>query len=68
MKVSNCCGAEFYDLKNKICKCCDEQSDAIEQKEPSIQILEIPVGSEPYPKWDEKKKEYDYPLKKGSIK
>ena len=41
MQVSNCCGAEFYNLETKICKCCNEHADAIEQDKPSIEILDI---------------------------
>ena len=35
MIVSNCCGAEFHDLETKICMCCNEHADEIEQDKPS---------------------------------
>lgn len=41
MQVSNCCGAEFYELETQICKCCNEHADVIEQDKPSIEILDI---------------------------
>ena len=41
MIVSNCCGAEFHDLETKICMCCNEHSDEIEQDKPSINVVEI---------------------------
>jgi len=42
MQVSNCCGAEFYNLETKICRCCNEHADAIEQEKPSIEIVDMP--------------------------
>ena len=52
MKVSNCCGAEFYDqaennygggyAPNEVCSCCGEHADTIEQDEPSINVIEMP--------------------------
>jgi hypothetical protein len=41
MIVSNCCGAEFHDLATKICVCCNEHADEIEQERPSIEVVEI---------------------------
>lgn len=41
MIVSNCCGAEFHDLATKICICCNEHADEIEQDKPSIETVEI---------------------------
>ena len=41
MIVSNCCGAEFHDLETKICMCCNEHADEIEQDKPSINVVEI---------------------------
>ena len=41
MIVSNCCGAEFHDLETKICMCCNEHADEIEQDKPSIDVVEI---------------------------
>ena len=41
MIVSNCCGAEFHDLETKICMCCNEHADEIEQEKPSIEVVEI---------------------------
>ena len=41
MIVSNCCGAEFHDLETKICVCCNEHADEIEQDKPSIEVVEI---------------------------
>ena len=45
MKVSNCCGATFYEPgypDNDICSCCSEHADAIDEEEPSIVVLEMP--------------------------
>ena len=41
MYVSNCCGAEFHDLATKICVCCNEHADEIEQEKPSIEVVEV---------------------------
>lgn len=41
MIVSNCCGAEFHDLATKICMCCNEHADELEQDKPSIDVVEI---------------------------
>jgi len=41
MIVSNCCGAEFHDLATKICVCCNEHADEIEQDKPSIEVVEV---------------------------
>ena len=43
MKVSNCCGAIFYEPgypENDICSCCNEHADAINQEELSIKVIE----------------------------
>ena len=50
MKVSNCCGAIFYEPgfpENDICSCCNEHADDIDQDKPSIDIVELggKVGS-----------------------
>jgi len=45
MKVSNCCGALFYEPgwpDNDLCSACKEHSDAIDQEEPSIVVMEMP--------------------------
>ena len=70
MKVSNCCGAIFYEPgfpENDICSCCNEHADDIDQDNPSIDIVELggKVGAEPYPEYDEEKKEYKYPKKQS---
>ena len=41
MIVSNCCGAEFHDLATKICMCCNEHADEIEQDKPSIDVVDV---------------------------
>lgn len=41
MKVSNCCGAGFVGYSD-ICSCCGEHAEAIEQDEPSINVIEMP--------------------------
>ena len=46
MKVSNCCGAPFYEPgypDNDICSSCKEHADVIEQEEPSIKVIEMPT-------------------------
>ena len=70
MKVSNCCGAIFYEPgypDNDICSLCNEHADAIERDKPSINIVSLggKVGAEPYPEYDEEKKEYKYPKKQS---
>ena len=48
-KVSNCCGALFYEPgwpDNDLCSACMEHADAIEQEEPSIIVLEMPTETE----------------------
>ena len=56
MKVSKCCGAEFYDQAhnnfgggyspNLVCGSCGERSEPIEQDLPSIVVLELPEEEE----------------------
>ena len=44
MKVTNCCGALFYEPgypDNDICSCCSEHADPIEEEEPSIEVIEL---------------------------
>ena len=55
MKVSNCCGAKFYEPGfriegeapdiNGICSACNEYSEAIEQDAPSIIVMDIPAST-----------------------
>ena len=42
--VSNCCGALFHEPgwpDNDICGCCKEHADAVEQEEPSIEVIDL---------------------------
>jgi len=46
MKVSNCCGALFYEPgwpDNDLCSACKEHADPIEEEEPSIEVIEMPT-------------------------
>ena len=46
MKVSNCCGAPFYEPGYPdcdICTACKEHADHIEEEEPSIEVIEMPT-------------------------
>ena len=46
MKVSNCCGALFYEPGYPdcdICTACKEHADPIEEEEPSIEVIEMPT-------------------------
>ena len=46
MIVSNCCGASYAEPghpDNDICGACGEHSDAINQDEPSINVIEMPA-------------------------
>ena len=54
MKVSNCCGASFYEPgwpDVDICTSCGEHSNAIEQDKPSINVIEMPEITD---EWREK--------------
>ena len=45
MMVSNCCGAEFGPPgwpDCDLCSACREHADAIDQNEPSINVIEMP--------------------------
>ena len=45
MKVSNCCGATFYEPgypDNDICSACREHAEPIEEDKPSINVIEMP--------------------------
>ncbi len=45
MKVSECCGAVFYEPgypDNDICSACNEHADPVEQDQPSVTIIEMP--------------------------
>jgi len=49
MKVSNCCGALFYEPgwpDNDLCSACKEHADAIDQEEPSIVVVDMPTETE----------------------
>ena len=65
MLTSNCCGAIFYEPgypENDICSYCNEHADAI--RECYNKHTDEKVGAEPYPEYDEEKKQYKYPNKK----
>ena len=45
MKVSECCGATFYEPgypDNDICSACREHAEPMEEDEPSINVIEMP--------------------------
>ena len=45
MKVSECCGATFYEPgypDNDICSACREHAEPIEEDKPSINVIEMP--------------------------
>ena len=52
--VSECCGANFYEPgypDSDICNSCGEHAGAMEQEEPSIEVIEMPPMTE---EWIEK--------------
>tara|TARA_Y100001951_G_C11104037_1_gene163668 strand:+ start:281 stop:484 length:204 start_codon:yes stop_codon:yes gene_type:complete len=63
INVSECCGANFYEPgypDSDICNSCGEHAGAMEQEEPSIEVIEMPPMTE---EWIEKIKL----IKKGGL-
>ena len=45
MQVSECCGANFYEPgypDNDMCSACGEHAGAMEEEEPSINVVQMP--------------------------
>ena len=45
MKVSECCGANFYEPgypDSDLCSACGEHAGAMEEEEPSINVIQMP--------------------------
>ena len=42
MNVSECCGANFHEPGYDLCSACGEHAGAMEQDEPSINVIQMP--------------------------